>query len=225
MSLDISSAHNLQARTQRAFLRALDGREVPRAADFTSGWLNQGTATADDVDTGIYFSDTGGMGDRARSLLKPMPAPPFTAEMVFNATELPFVDNLQFGLQVRDSASGRGVNLIYRSLLATNSIVSHRWSAANTYSAANHFFADYVVPTYQASPFARPNGFRIEDDGTNHRVYLSWDAGDSWWQLGGNTSRTAYLANPDRIGIFMNLIITGGSLARRGVEIVSFRTF
>jgi hypothetical protein len=215
---DVGATSNLQSRALVAMRRALYAYERPRVADFTSGWLNQGTATAVDTDCGVYMSDAHATGDRARSLLMPMPTPPFTVEAIFTANISP--DFSQFGIQIRDSASGRGTTLCY-SMNAGHFLNSQRWSAANTYVSANHFFTAQNIGNWP-----RPSGLRLVDDGTNITCFMSRDEGDSWVQYGSTTSRTAYLASPDRVGLYLNTILSAGSHAiPRGALIHSFRTF
>ena len=218
---DIDIEGTIGSATRAAMRRAALRWHVPVVADFDIGLVNSGgTATADDVaGKGILFTDTVVAAVRPRWLMQTAPATPYTVEAIFRQYSLNS-NFCAYGLCLRDSASDRFVthiNVFNGSLL----LATDRWSNQSTYSAGNHFY------TAVSSGFNwRSVGLRIVDDGTNHTCFHSYD-GEVWQQVGSTVSRTAYLANPNQVGVHISNQLQSGSytVSRLGMFLRSFRVF
>lgn len=161
-------------------------------SDFT--WLNQGTATATDVQDTIYFTWPNNVGNQYRGLLLSPPSTPYTLTLGFRPLLVNNADGNdgfpQIGMGWRDSSTGRLVLLVY-----------HFREGANGWEIAE-FTGETVGPT--SSPFARvmstsvPDVWvRLVDTGTNHEFKVSLDGVNYVTLL--TQGRTAWTADPDQL--------------------------
>lgn len=171
----------------------------PALATFTI-WVNQINASIASSPAGpLVFSQP----DRHASLqvqciMQALATPPRSYILGF-LPSLPNENGVSAGMWLRDSASGRLVrwNIRGGTVLPTMSL------SVDYYSSTTSF--DSNVRRIGFNHFG-PVWFRVDDDGADFTFSVSTDR--TQWLPFTTTARTAWLANPDQIGIG---VITDGS--------------
>jgi hypothetical protein len=179
------------AAMRRAVRQALRRFVVPVMADYT--WVNQGTSSGTDDVGGIRLTAQAGSTNQYRGLVRALPTPPYTIE-IFAQFSTIFRANHATGVWVRDSATGRAVLMFdwFTANTARSATLLNVTSAPST----GHIFGNF------SNTFV-PVGVRIADNGTTFTVSLTWNL-QNWITVGSPVNRTAYLANPDQIGVYIN---------------------
>ena len=173
--------------------------------DFT--WVNQGSASATQQGDSVYLSVTNGSGEALRILKKAAPATPYTVTAALIGIVYPNSSVAEMGIGWRENSSG---NLVvarhdYSGTVRALSVTKHN----NTTAGVAH----YVVAN--TAPPATVFWWRLEDDGTNRKVYFSND-GVNFLQY-HSVGRTDYLT-ADEIGFFVG----GNSSAFVGMTLLSW---
>jgi hypothetical protein len=172
-----------------AWVYFLDGVQVvlPVSADFS--WANQGSATIDTSNGGVFLKMAVGAGDNWRLRIKAVPTPPYTVTAAF----IPHIFRLNYmavGLVWYD-----GTKLVSFAAASNADIPIGKWTNVSTYGNSN-YVADRL-PTL----FPKLLWLRIADDGTNRTCYFSFD-GYHWQQI-HTIGRTDWLT-PTYIGFGVN---------------------
>jgi hypothetical protein len=159
----------------------------PVNGDFS--WVNQGGASVDATNGGVYLYAPAGVGNQLRIRVMSAPATPYVVTAAF------------LSMNVYTGATGTAHGLLWRQSsdgkLATfhlggtaNTIFSSKWTNETTFSAT---YAQMNMST-TALTF-----MRIADDGTDRYCYYSED-GQHWLEL-HSVGRTDFLT-ADQIGFF-----------------------
>lgn len=164
----------------------------PTLGNFTA--INQGTATATTVGSGIYVvAPATASGENLRIWDQAIPAAPYTVTLAL----IPMIWEVNYhevGICLRDSVGGRVVTFsCYSEAASLGSFVRGlKWfapnSAASSYSQVRHSGPSTMF------------FLRIQDDGTNRVTSCSRD-GQNFYQI-DSVSNTDWLT-PDRIGFFV----------------------
>jgi hypothetical protein len=167
---------------------ALAASPPPSVSTLT--WVNQGAATAADVNSGIALVAPASATDNWRMLVKSAPAAPYTFTVMWVPTR-PSSGSTVGGLVIRDSSTGKFLSfwLDYSSGFF---FALQKWNSPTSFSAN----AGITSSTYLT---LQPWFLRVTDNGTNHIFYWS-DDGATWTQM-FSLARTSWLANPNQIGI------------------------
>ena len=158
----------------------------PVVSDFA--WINQGTATAVDDPEGIYLNALAAAAHDLKILKKAAPSTPYTITALFLRNCLSS-GNASVGLCFRQSSDGKiatFANLTWTTLRLS----VWKYTDATTFSAS---YFD-VVSWNEDLMF-----FRIEDDGTDRKCYVSID-GINFIQI-HSIGRTDFLT-ADEVGFF-----------------------
>jgi len=156
-------------------------------------WVNQGSATATDVDDAIYMTFPTDAATQSRGLALADPATPWTCTVGFR----PFIVNNDVGtlgfpqinLGFRDSSTARVSALAYHFRDGANGYEVIRLTNATTASTASL--------TRFTSTTSEDVWMRISDNNTNHVFSVSID-GVNWVEL-HSEARTAWTTTPDQI--------------------------
>jgi hypothetical protein len=151
--------------------------------DSQFSWVNQGGATTTQTASGITcFAPTQGLADNWRLRVKAAPATPYTITAYFLSNQLPSQAD---ALIWRDSGTGKIIlNLGQGGDTGGN---------VRKYTNPTTYASDYVF----GNSVSRPGWYRISDDGTLRKVFMSGD-GLNWWLL-HSVARTDFLT-PDQVG-------------------------
>jgi hypothetical protein len=172
----------------------------PVDGDFS--WVNQGTASVDTTDGGIYLEAPATAGTNVRLRVKSAPATPYTITAAFipSLTSNSGTDP-GMGLLWRESSTGEFVALAYTITGTTGPFVRlQKWTNATTFSA------QYVlsgsewerIDRFQVGPLI---WFQISDNGTNLIGRVSNDG--KKFRQAWIRSRTDFMASgPDQIGVW-----------------------
>jgi hypothetical protein len=110
---------------------------TPPPSQSTLTWVNQGTATAVDINGGILLTAPANAGDSLRCLFKTMPATPYTFTILFDYDG--FSSSFTgAGIAIRDSASGKIVTFMY-SFLTSYVYGTGNWNSATSNSSSTTF--------------------------------------------------------------------------------------
>lgn len=151
-------------------------------------WVNQGPATVTATGGALVLASGGhAASDNLRIRKKATPSTPYTVTIRMEGGGYLGVNYLQYGLCLRDSASGKVVTW---AVGYGNTIRGTKWNSPTAYSA-----------DYSNYPFYGQPWLRIQDDGTNRSVWTSFD-GMTFYRL-SSISRTDFIT-PDEIGFFVN---------------------
>lgn len=158
-------------------------------ADFV--WLNQGGATAIDRDGRIVMQVPNDVGTQIRGLFQSVPSTPYSIVLTFSMVTQREAA-AQVGLTFRESSTGKMMG-IYRH-------------ANDTLEVIKHDSAILVNTSVVAAAWQFGNSvtwFRIEDDGTDLKFYVSPN-GQDWLEF-ASEGRTVFMAGgPDEIGFVGN---------------------
>lgn len=161
----------------------------PAVADFT--WTNQGSATASDTSGGLVMTQVGGGSTNVRALLKNAPATPYTLTTKLQIAQVS-ATNIHAGL-----CWGDGTGFVaFNTTLGGFSSLQDQY-AISKYTNITTFSADY---TANGIGFWRAEWWRISDDGTNRKCWISND-GSNWIAL-HSIGRTDFIT-PTKIGLFL----------------------
>ncbi len=153
----------------------------PNSGSFT--WFNQGTATLDTAQGGMYIYAPAVAGDNFRILDKAIPAAPYTVTFGF----VPNLHNVNYnlaGICMRESSSGKFV-----AFWVGGSVMS-----ADKYTNVTTYSVNYARNTHTTFSIS---WLRVRDDGTNRIFEFSMD-GVHWLNF-STAPRTDFLT-PDNIG-------------------------
>jgi hypothetical protein len=163
----------------------------PSVASLT--WVNQGSSTATNTNGGLLM-----VSAQFSLLVKTAPATPYTFIMgaIVNGVSTVFQNT---GIVIRDSGTGK--------LQTWGLSYSNITIASSSLPCWGYQIQDWSAPgTYASSPIAQSLTniapmiyFSLKDDGTNFTFAVSYDGLNFIIVL--VASRTAYLANPNQIGI------------------------
>lgn len=188
-----------------AHQRFLDeSNDVLTVSDFT--WVNQGGATATDINGAIYMTVPDEANPNLRMLVLPVPSAPWRALVKVNlGVGMGSLNNqgTQAGLILRESSSGK---LITATARYGGRLAFLRFTNPTTFDAV----IDTNLSFHENSIW-----LRIDDDGTNLAMRASdlgigftETADSNWWTQG----RTAHMSGgPDQIGIYINSGTNSGS--------------
>lgn len=167
----------------------------------TSGfsWVNQGSATVDTTNWGLYFSCvTNGNTSDYRHYVKSYTAP-FKITVALQ-TGFQTSNSGGVGLVFRNSSSGKFATLLYWAGGGDTSIEqlgSENYNSPTSFNSANFF--NSANPRIDQSLV----WLRIEDDNTNMK--FSWSKnGFDWMSAKNNYARTTNSLSPNQIGFTIN---------------------
>lgn len=181
----------------------------PVLADYT--WVNQGPATAVEINNGIAFSAPGVGGENIRLLTRAAPAAPYKFRVGILPTYLSVIFSYtQYGIGFRDSVSGKILAFCMSDALSPSICVTK-------FSSPTASVGTYILFTgtdyYSGSLMSQyPTWLQIEDDGTNHIYSVSGD-GENWLEV-------VTVANTDFLAADEICFIADGNNA--GKQIISF---
>lgn len=170
-------------------------------------WVNQGTATAVQRTGSIFMFAPAVAGDNDRILLSPSayPATPVT----FILGMVPYlndtVDYPQVGLCLRESSTGKSLNLVFGRSNSPTSTGVRTVTMTNATTNAATDQQVYVMSSANQSMVGKPIYLKLVDNGTN--FVCSWsqtgvDDGDFIALTGSAISRTAHMAGgPNTYGV------------------------
>lgn len=161
----------------------------PVVADFT--WTNQGSATASDTSGGLVMTQAAGGSTNVRALLKNAPATPYTLTTKLQIAQVS-ATNIHAGICWSD---GTGF-VAFDTQLGGFSSLQDQY-AISKYTGITTFSADY---TANGKGFWRAEWWRITDDGTNRKCWISND-GVNWISV-HSIGRTDFIT-PTKIGLFL----------------------
>lgn len=161
------------------------GQDLTLPDDSAFSWVNQGTASVNSTRGSVELVLPAAIGAGHRMRVKTAPATPYTitARFLLNAVKAAGVTAY---LGWRDSATGRLSGPINGG---TGTVIAQRYSDPSTFNAN--------TVTLGALRSRQELCLRIEDDGTNHKQYISDDC--FAYVLLLSESRTAYLATPNQV--------------------------
>lgn len=155
-------------------------------------WVNQGSAAATNKNGGLFFTVPGASSTNITALVKAMPTPPYSLTVLF------LLDNLTTnyagaGIFVNDSSTGKIVTMGWL------------WSGPNLGVSYYNSPSSYNTQSYVVNGFyaINPLFFRLSDDGTNFKFAISANGFD-FSNVLRQESRTAFLANPNQVGVFLD---------------------
>ncbi len=167
------------------------GPLFPFTAPPSSGWswVNQGTATIDTTGGPIALTSVATSGDDIRAYVRTAPSTPYviTAHLRHNLTATAAA---YCGLCWRQSSDGK---LVTFQMQRETQMRVIRWTNPTTYGGAVDL--DEVPPSWSVE------WFRISDDGTDRKVWISADG--QHWVLLHSIGRTTFLT-ADQVGIAVN---------------------
>lgn len=156
-------------------------------------WVNQGGASMDTTNGGLYLEGPAGSSLNNRLLVTSAPATPYTMTAAFLPNIFATSQQQDCGLVFRDSVSGKFVTLSLMTSGATAQffILSYQWSSPTSFAGT------YIQKQYFPRQLV---WFQISDDGTNRISRYSSD-GQHWIQL-FSVARTDFLT-ADQVGIYV----------------------
>lgn len=167
----------------------------PVDGDFA--WVNQGGASVDTTNGGIYLLGPATSGDSIRARVKTAPSTPYT----ITAAILPARPNINFiavGMCFRQSSDGKIVTFAY--VHNTSSQTTHSLNP-QSFTNATTFSANYA--TSMGWTHAGVLWLQISDDGSNRICRVSQD-GQHWLQV-HSVGRTDFLT-ADQVGFYVNAV-------------------
>ena len=169
------------------------------AAGFT--WVNQGTATADDVNNSILLKIPADAGVNLRGMELTAPSPPYAIIGGFHVSHLAVANAAgqpRAGLILRESGTGELYSFFIRKAITDIAGVQYnvqRWTNTTTFSAEQN-----------ATLWTPPSDLvwlKIEDDNTDLNFSISED-GVNWVEIFSEGRTTFMAGGPDRIGFGAN---------------------
>ena len=198
-----------------------------RVSDFT--WVNQGTATAQDIGSTILMtSDVGSAADNLQTLVIAAPSAPFnmrcamTFHSVRGAAGISTAPYPQAGFHFRESSTGKimGIRALPRTPTAGS---EERWNVqVKKMTNATTFSASMVHTGWSYGD--GPIWFRIEDDNVDLIFYTGVN-GTDWIEVFRETRTTFMATGPDQVGFGINMAegTAAGSLPYKGyMEVLHF---
>lgn len=167
----------------------------PVNGDFA--WINQDSANITQVGDRLVLTNVSNGATWGINLRKKAaPAAPYTitAAFIFNVAH--GAAGGQAGLAFRQSSDGKIHAFLILADAASVYIGSRKFTNPTTLSA------DYTVTTSQALTAQTVIWMRLEDDGTNRKLWYSPD-GNEWLQFGNSVGRTDFLT-ADEVGFFID---------------------
>jgi hypothetical protein len=169
------------------------GIVTPVDGDFA--WVNQGGASVNAAQNGIFLTDPGGTAsDHIRLRVKNIPAAPYVVTMGFIPLRLA-LQFLSIGLILYDSASAKSA-----SLQLTQDAFTGQTIAVVKFTNNTTFSATYIAPPFSGVP-GQALFFRFEDDGVNRKAW--WSADNVNFLLLHSVLNNDFLV-PDKIGFMAN---------------------
>ena len=169
-------------------------------------WINQGGSTTTDATRGglTIVENTATNGESVRLLKKAAPSTPYTITVAQIPTSNENSDNLNGGIMLRESSSGKVIGYCTVRRTSTHKAAIFKWTNPTTFSSSP--FEDNVGMN---GPFMQ--WLRLTDDGTNRKFYTSNDGFN--FSLHFSESRTTHMT-ADEVGIYLNAP-SGGNVANR----------
>lgn len=178
---------------------------IPVIADFTAGWVNQGTSTISDTPRGLRIVPQS--NGAARFLLMAAPAAPFSVymrgNMLLNSTSSSSGGG-DYGLVFRDSSDGEAFTWASEPLVTVSKYVTgQRWSGS-------------APPTLGATTLLQYNTslihwLRADVSSTTITLYVSVNGID--WEQRGTETISAYLDAVNQVGIYVRSDTAGVGIA------------
>jgi hypothetical protein len=155
-------------------------------------WVNQGGATAVDLDDGIVLTAPSNSGDSFRILKKAVPSAPYTIVLGYIATMVS-ANYYITGFVWRQSSDGK----IIAFGLSRDNATKFRVVKYNSVSSIS---SEYVG--YDVVPATSMVWLKIEDDNTNRKCSFSFDS-KNWLEI-HSVGRTDFLT-ADEVGFCVNV--------------------
>lgn len=156
-------------------------------------WVNQGGASVDTTNGGVYLSAPATAGDSLRLRVKTAPATPYTITAAFLA-DVYAVDFPNAGLAFRSS----GTSAIAVCAISASATDVKLTVSSTKFTNSTTFSANYASAGFYPSPVA---WIRIQDTGVNRTCSTSMD-GQHWRTL-HTVGRTDFLT-ADQVGYYVN---------------------
>lgn len=162
----------------------------PINADYS--WVNQGTASVDTTNGGIFLLGPATAGVNLRIRDKAAPSTPYTITGLF-LPRFVAADYHQCGLLFRESGSGEVITFGLIHETGSWRLAVTRWNSATSHNSNVHQLDIDDIP--------RPLMLQIEDDGTDFFYRWSTD-GQHWLQV--YTEANNLFLTSNRVGFFVN---------------------
>jgi hypothetical protein len=165
---------------------------APISGDFS--WVNQGSASVDTTNGGVYLEAPAAAGENVRARVKTAPATPYTITLGFIPGAIPpptSVSNM--GLTFRETGTGE---LATCALGFTGGGVYQLFSYK--FTSPTVFSATYINTAYMMTPIV---WLRMTDDGSNRKCAFSGD-GQHFIEY-HSVARTDFLT-ADQVGYYVN---------------------
>ena len=188
---------------------------VPVDGDFA--WINQGGASVSAVNGGIFLRAPATADSSLRIRKKTAPITPYTITAAVLLKFPTWINTGEFptaGLCWRESSSGKIITMgIYLS--GTDGLLRlqlGKWDSPTAFSAGGNYALGGCHHLYGAVIW-----FRLEDDGTNRKVYCSMD-GINFLTADHSVGRTDYMT-ANEVGFFVN---AGQATFDAGITLLSW---
>ncbi len=155
-------------------------------------WVNQGTATASNTGGAILMSTPANAGSaNVRALVTTAPGGSYTF-VIYCVADFIGANFCNAGIAIRDSGTGKLV------------LYGHGWSTSEVLRVDHYTNPTTGTANVASQAFAHPVPIwlKIADDTTN--IIFSFSAGGNQFIQLYSEGRTAFLANPNQIGIFVD---------------------
>lgn len=162
---------------------------APVNGDFS--WVNQGSAAVATTYGGVLISEAidSGNSQQYRLRVKSAPSTPYTVDMLFLGVSFQNTTSTIAGVW-RQSSDGKLI------LVSSDGAGVIKWNDPNNVSAS------YILGSSRTVPQASYCFIRLQDDGTDRKVYLSLDG--QHWHLKHSVGRTDFLT-ADQVGFALNV--------------------
>ncbi len=160
-----------------------------KPVDGDYAWVDQGSASVDTANGGIYLSSPGG-GSGGHARVKTAPSTPYTVTVAFRFAQ---VGSTTLGLIFRESGSGK-VQTFH--LINNSNVLSIQSNKLNSLSSFDSSYGIFVVHGIGSTCF-----LRIGDNGTLRKCYWSID-GQHWIEL-FSVSRTDFIT-ANQVGFYVD---------------------
>jgi hypothetical protein len=160
-----------------------------RIVDSDFAWINQGAATINVANGGVYLKTVPDGADTLKIRKRATLTPPYTVTVAFQIT-MRLVNYSFCGILLRSSTGGQCESYAIGPLKV---IGVNRWTSATLWASG--------VVTSPLPDMASLIWLRIQDNGTN-RIY-SWSMDGVNFEVSYTIGRTTYIT-PDEVGFFVN---------------------
>ncbi|MCW1884024.1 hypothetical protein OKA04_04740 [Luteolibacter flavescens] len=184
---------------------------APLVASFSTGWVNQGTATATDIAAGGVLGQQGhlrlvksavGSGEQVSGLFKPLSVSPTWSYTAVLSCRLPSTGNHCMGIALRESASGKLI--LYPMRNAAFFVMKFNSPTAWSAMGGAEKTMDAILPGVGfTNPMPAQWVFRVTNNGTNIVFDVSPD-GLVFTQI--YSAAKADFITPNQVGLFIDPI-------------------